>query len=174
MSSTTLATKFVSNCRAILDVFSYTCSRVSNPPIDKSTFGIVDVALSVVDGESMLKYYARETSKYWDKIEQKDESYVCNNVDVILSSVQIDPSTRELINSLINSDKMSKVVDLINKNDKSLPEEDKDMTYIWEAMSALVRLSIKYVELCRSKDPNALPDIKFNVSQMKAKYIKEY
>lgn len=171
MSSDTLASKFVSNCRAILDVFSDTCSRVSNPPIETTTFGIVDVALSVVDGESMLKYYARETSKYWDKIEQKDESYVCNNVDVILNSVQIDPNTRNLINSLINSEKMSKIVDLINKNDRGVPEEDRDMTYIWQAMSALVRLSIKYVEACRLKNPSALPDIKFDVKEMKSKYI---
>ncbi len=172
MSSSTLATKFVSNCRAILEVFSETCSRVSNPPIATSTFSIVDVALSVVDGESMLKYYARETNKYWDKIAQKDESYVCNNVDVILNSVQIDPNTREMINSLINSSKMSQVVQLINKNDKGLPEEDRDMTYIWDAMSALVRLSIKYVESCRLQDPNALPDINFDVNAMKNRYIQ--
>lgn len=172
MSSSNLASKFVSNCRAILDVFSDTCSKTANPPIETTTFGLVDVALSVVDGESMLKYYARETSKYWDKIAQKDESYVCNNVDVILNSVQMDSGTRDLINSLINSDKMSKVVQLINKNDRGLPEEDRDMTYIWEALSALVRLSIKYVDECRSKDPNALPEIKFNVKEMKNKYIQ--
>lgn len=171
MSSDSLGSKFVSNCRAILDVFSDTCSRVPNPPIDTTTFSIVDVALKVVDGESMLKYYAKETSKYWDKVAQKDETYVCNNVDVILNSVQMDSGTRELINSLINSEKMSQVVHLINKNDRGVPEEDKDMTYIWEAMSALVRLSIKYVDECRSKNPNALPEIKFNVQDMKNKYL---
>lgn len=131
------------------------------------------MALNAVDGESMLKYYARETSMYWDKIEQKDESYVCNNVDVILNSVNIDSTTRDLINSLINSDKMGKVVELINKNDKGIPEEDKDMTYIWKAMSALVKLSIKYVETCRLKNSQALPEIKFDVKLMKSKYIKD-
>lgn len=168
-----LSSKFVSNCRAILDVFSDTCSKVANPPIAVTTFNIVDIALGAVDGESMLKYYARETSMYWDKIEQKDESYVCNNVDVILNSVNIDPGTRELINSLINSDKMSKVVDLINKNDRGVPEEERDMTYIWEAMSALVRLSIKYVDYTRLRNPQALPEIKFDVKQMKARYVRD-
>jgi hypothetical protein len=66
---------------------------------------------------------------------------------------------------------MRSIITIIKKNDEELPEEDRDMVYIWEALSALVRLSIKYVDLVRSTNPSALQDIKFNLEEMKVKYL---
>ena len=171
MSTVTLSSKFVSNCRAILDVFRDTCARTVKPPIDGTTFSLIDVSLGIIDGEGMLKYYAKETSKFWDKIDLRDDSYVCNNVDVILNSVTMDSKTRDLISSLINSDKMRSVIALIHRNDENVADDEKDMVYIWSALTALIKLSIKYVDDSRKKNPSALPDITFDLETMKAKYL---
>jgi len=165
-----LGSKFISNCRCILDIFRDTCASVHNPPIESNIFMLIDVALNMMDGDSMLSYYARETNKYWDKIDSQNETYVCDNVDVILNSVNMDSNMRQTIKNVVNSYKMKQIITIIKKNDHD--NGGDDMEYIWNALSALVRLSIKYVDEKRQRNKLDLPDITFDLEAMKAKYLK--
>lgn len=171
-----LEDKFVNNCRAILETMRDACGDVANPPVDPGVFRLIDTALNVVDPTSMIRYYATETHKYWDQIKMHDEGFICSNVDIILNSVNMNEETRKIVKGIINNEKMTRVVKLMKDADAKLKvqgyeDDDLAINYIWKAMEALVRLSIKYVIRERSKDPNALPRATYNLASMQAQWL---
>lgn len=168
--------KFVNNCRAILETMKEACTGIANPPIDVGVFFMIDVGLSNMDAEGMIRYYANETHKYWDKVKIHDESFICNNVDLILNSVKIDDNFRKLILSLINNDKMQSVINIMKKNDEIMKkngysDDDLSLNYIWRAMEALVKLSIKYTTYRRTINPSDIPGATYELASMTAKWL---
>jgi len=167
--------KFVNNCGAILETMRDACSSVRNPPIDPSIFSMIETAMNNMDPITMLKYYANETHMYWDKIKERDESFICSNVDLILNSVNIDQGTKNIVLSIINNEKMSKVIDLIKVADERLkkthPETETSLDYIWRAMEGMVKLSIKYTMQERTKDPKAVSGASYNLAVMSSKWL---
>lgn len=167
--------KFVNNCSVILETMRDACGSVTNPPIDPAIFSMIETALNNMDPISMIKYYANETHKYWDKIKERDESFICSNVDLILNSVNIDPGMRNIVLSIINNEKMSKVISIIKAADEKLrkthPNEETSLDYIWRAMEGMVKLSIKYTVNERTKNPNSVPGATYNLAVMSSKWL---
>jgi len=169
--------KFVNNCRAILETLRDICAESSNPPVEPAIFNMISFALERMNPENMIKYYANETHKYWDKVAEHDESFICSNVELVINSIKIDDSMRDLILSIINSHKMAEVVKLMKLSDKRLkqqgtPDEDLNLNYVWRAMESLVRLSIKYTIAERTKDSKAVPGATYDLADMAARWIK--
>jgi len=172
--STTLEAKFVNNCKAILDVMRNACRLVDSPPIEPGMFILIESVLSIMDAKGMIKYYANETWKYWDRIEANDADFICSNVDMILDSVNMDDQTRKSIKDVVGSSKMAKVVDIIKDNDVKLrhqgKQDEEDLPYIFEAMKALVKLSIKYTIAERKLNPKAVPNATYDLASYAANW----
>jgi hypothetical protein len=168
--------KFVNNCRAILETLRDVCSGVPNPPVEPAIFDMISLALEHMNPENMIKYYANETHEFWDKVAEHDEAFICSNVEIVINSVKIDDGMRGMILSIINSHKMAEVVKLMKLADKRLkqqgtPDEDLNLNYVWRAMESLVRLSIKYTIAERTKNPKAVPNATYDLSNMAARWI---
>lgn len=171
----TLEERFRNNLLCVVDSIEDACKNSNNPPVQPHVFSLLKTALENIPMKDTLNYFANHTWKYWMQIHDKNEHFIRNNVDVVLGVSEMDESVRKTIRSIINNEKMSRIIDIIKEDDARLlkqgtEEDELTMPYIWNALNGMVKKAIEHTIVERRKNAQAISGATYDLSEYAAKF----